>query len=127
MMKSHKITGGGGVQVHVVETGNQRGRPIVFIHGVSQCSLQWSRQLDSSLVEDHRLVALDMRGHGLSDKPRVGYDDSKQWADDLNAVSRRSISIIQSCPAGHTVRLSSSTTSGTTARTDSAVSISSAG
>jgi len=27
-----------------------------------------------------------MRGHGLSDKPRDGYGDSKQWADDLNAV-----------------------------------------
>jgi non-heme chloroperoxidase len=85
-MKSHKITGGGGVQLHVVEAGNPRGRPIVFIHGLSQCWLQWSRQMNSSLVEDHRLVALDMRGHGLSDKPREGYDDSKQWADDLNAV-----------------------------------------
>ena len=85
-MKSHKITGGGGVQLHLVETGNPRGRPIVFIHGASQCWLQWSRQMESTLVEDHRLVALDMRGHGLSDKPRAGYDDSKQWADDVNAV-----------------------------------------
>ena len=85
-MKSHRITGGGGVRLHVVETGNPRGRPIVFIHGASQCWLQWSRQMNSSLVEDHRLVALDMRGHGLSDKPRDGYDDSKQWADDVNAV-----------------------------------------
>jgi non-heme chloroperoxidase len=86
MMKSHRIIGGGGVQLHVVETGNPRGRPILFIHGASQCWLQWSRQMDSSLVEDHRLVALDVRGHGLSDKPRDGYDDSKQWADDVNAV-----------------------------------------
>jgi len=85
-MKSHRITGGGGVQLHVVETGNPRGRPIVFIHGLSQCWLQWSRQMNSSLVEDHRLVALDMRGHGRSDKPRDGYDDSKQWADDVDAV-----------------------------------------
>ena len=29
---------------------------------------------------------MDMRGHGLSDKPREGYDDSRLWADDLNAV-----------------------------------------
>jgi non-heme chloroperoxidase len=86
MMKSRRITGGGGVQLHVVEAGDPRGRPIVFIHGASQCSLQWSRQMNSSLVEDHRLVALDMRGHGLSDKPRDGYDDSKQWADDVHAV-----------------------------------------
>jgi non-heme chloroperoxidase len=69
-----------------VETGNPRGRPILFIHGASQCWLQWNRQTDSSLAEDHRLVALDMRGHGLSDKPRDGYDDSKHWADDVDAV-----------------------------------------
>jgi non-heme chloroperoxidase len=42
--------------------------------------------MNSSLVEDHRLVALDMRGHGLSDKPYDGYNDSKLWADDVNAV-----------------------------------------
>ncbi len=38
-MKTHKITGGGSVQLHVVETGNQRGRPVMFLHGVSQSSL----------------------------------------------------------------------------------------
>ena len=27
-----------------------------------------------------------MRGHGLSDKPRDAYNDSKLWADDINAV-----------------------------------------
>ena len=68
MMKSHRIKGGGGMQLNVVETGNPRGRPIIFIHGAWQCWLQWSRQMNSSLVEDHRLIALDMLGHGLSDR-----------------------------------------------------------
>ena len=85
-MKTHRIAGGGGVQLHVVETGNPQGRPILFIHGASQCHLQWSRQLDSILAENYRLIALDMRGHGLSDKPRNSYGDSKLWADDVNAV-----------------------------------------
>ncbi len=85
-MKTHRIAGGGGVQLHVVETGYPQGRPIVFIHGASQCCLQWTRQMNSSLVKDHRLVALDLRGHGLSEKPPNGYNDSKLWADDLNAV-----------------------------------------
>ena len=85
-MKSHKITGGGGIQLHVVETGNPQGRPILFIHGFSQCWLAWSRQLDSNLAENYRLLAMDLRGHGLSDKPRDGYSDSKLWADDVNAV-----------------------------------------
>ena len=86
MMKSHTITGGGGVQLHVMEAGNPGGRPIVFLHAASQCRLQWSRQMESKLVENHRLVALDMRGHGLSERPREGYDDSRQWADDVHAV-----------------------------------------
>ena len=85
-MKTHRIAGGGGVQLHVVEAGNPSGRPILFIHGFSQSSLAWSRQLDSELARDHRLVAMDLRGHGLSDKPRDAYGDSRLWADDVHAV-----------------------------------------
>ena len=85
-MKTHKVAGGGGVQLHVVEAGNPGGRPVLFIHGISQCSLAWSRQLDSELARDHRLVAMDLRGHGLSDKPRDAYGDSRLWADDVRAV-----------------------------------------
>jgi non-heme chloroperoxidase len=85
-MKLHTITGGGGTQLHVVESGNPQGRPILYIHGFSQCWLAWTRQMNSDLAQDHRLVAMDMRGHGLSDKPLQGYDDSKLWAEDVNAV-----------------------------------------
>ena len=73
-----------GLEMAYVDEG--QGDPIVFLHGVSQCWLQWTRQMNSSLAKDHRLVALDMRGHGLSDKPRDAYGDSKLWADDINAV-----------------------------------------
>ena len=75
----------------------------------------------------HRLVALDLRGHGLSDKPHDAYNDSKLWADDVNAVIQSSTWIIPCSPDGRTVRLSSSTTFGTTARTRSAACNSSAG
>ena len=85
-MKTHRITGGGGCQLHVVETGFPEGRPILFIHGFSECWLAWRRQLNSDLAYHYRLVAIDLRGHGLSDKPRDGYNDSKLWADDINAV-----------------------------------------
>ena len=85
-MNHHKIIGGGGIQLHVVEAGKPTGRPILFIHGFSQCSLAWARQLTSDLADDHRLVAMDIRGHGLSDKPREGYENSQLWADDVNGV-----------------------------------------
>jgi Predicted hydrolases or acyltransferases (alpha/beta hydrolase superfamily) len=42
--------------------------------------------MNSDLADDFRLVAIDLRGHGLSDKPKDGYDDSKLWADDIHAV-----------------------------------------
>src|SRR4030095_14938877 len=86
LLNSHKISGGGGISLHVVETGNPTGRPILFIHGFSQCWLAWNRQLNSDLADDFRLVAMDLRGHGLSDKPLDGYSESRLWADDVNAV-----------------------------------------
>jgi len=85
-MTSHYVVGGGGTRLHVLETGNPQGTPILFIHGFSQCGLCWGRQLNSDLAKDHRLVAMDLRGHGLSDKPRDAYTDSKLWADDVHAV-----------------------------------------
>jgi pimeloyl-ACP methyl ester carboxylesterase len=88
-MKSHKIEGANGARLHVVETGNPKGRPILFIHGFSQSSLAWSRQMNSELAEDFRLVAMDLRGHGWSDKPRdESYVESRCWAEDVNAVIR---------------------------------------
>ncbi|HET7565580.1 MAG TPA: alpha/beta hydrolase [Gemmatimonadaceae bacterium] len=86
MLTNHTVAGGGGVRLHVVETGNSRGQPILFLHGLSQCWLTWSRQLHSDLADEHRLVAMDMRGHGLSERPLNGYAESKLWADDLNAT-----------------------------------------
>ncbi len=85
-MNTHKITGGGGTQLHLTETGNPSGRPILFIHGISQCGLSWGRQMSSDLADDYRLVTMDLRGHGLSDKPADAYGDSKLWADDVNAA-----------------------------------------
>ena len=87
-MRHHTITGGGGTRLHLVETGNPRGQAILFIHGFSQCALAWERQLSSDLAHHYRLIAMDMRGHGDSEKPREGYDNSKFWADDVDASIR---------------------------------------
>jgi pimeloyl-ACP methyl ester carboxylesterase len=87
-MKHHAIAGGGGTLLHLIETGNPDGQAILFIHGFSQCSLAWNRQLSSDLARRYRLVAMDMRGHGASAKPRDAYGDSRLWADDVEAAIR---------------------------------------
>ena len=87
-MRTHRVVGGGGVKLNVVETGDPKGRPVLFIHGFSQSWLAWNKQLESDLADDLRLVAMDIRGHGASDKPQEAeaYMDAKLWADDVNAV-----------------------------------------
>jgi non-heme chloroperoxidase len=78
-LKAHKISGGRNIELHVVETENQRGRPILFLHGASQSWLTWNLQRNSNLADSHRLIAMDLRGHGFSDKPHDAYTDSKLW------------------------------------------------
>jgi pimeloyl-ACP methyl ester carboxylesterase len=42
------------------------GRPIVLIHGNSCSARAFSRQLEGPLGASHRLVAIDLMGHGRS-------------------------------------------------------------
>jgi pimeloyl-ACP methyl ester carboxylesterase len=82
------VTGGRGVRLHVREWGDPDGPPIVFIHGLSQSHLCWYRQYLSDLANEFRLVAFDLRGHGMSEAPLdpEHYADGKLWSDDVAAV-----------------------------------------
>jgi pimeloyl-ACP methyl ester carboxylesterase len=87
-MTTHTVTGGGGLQLHVREWGNANGPPILFIHGWSQNHLCWAKQYESALADEFRLVAFDLRGHGMSDAPLEPehYVDGSLWAADLAAI-----------------------------------------
>ena len=86
--KSYAVRGGGGLRLHVREWGKPDGPPILFIHGWSQNHLCWAKQYESSLADEFRLVAYDLRGHGMSEAPLEPehYTDGKLWADDLAAI-----------------------------------------
>ncbi len=85
-MREHTVKGGGGLRLHVIEAGDPEGPPVLFLHGFSQCRLSWRRQFESDVLRDLRLVAMDFRGHGLSEKPTGVYRDSGIWAQDVHAV-----------------------------------------
>jgi pimeloyl-ACP methyl ester carboxylesterase len=59
-----------GGSIHVVETG--AGPPIVLVHGVTLSVITWARQLNG-LSADHRVIAIDQRGHGPSAAGTDGY------------------------------------------------------
>ena len=85
-LEDHFVFGGGGCRIHVIETGDRSGQPILFIHGFSQSALTWLPQLTSDLAHRYHLVAMDLRGHGASDRPGGGYDSSELWAADVHGV-----------------------------------------
>jgi non-heme chloroperoxidase len=87
-MSNYEVSGGNGIKLNVEEYGNPQGQPILFIHGWTQGVACWTKQINSDLADTYRLVCLDSRGHGKSEKPleMEAYADSKLWADDVAAV-----------------------------------------
>jgi non-heme chloroperoxidase len=77
-----------GVTIAAQAWGNPAGPEILFIHGFSQASLSWQRQVESDLAKEFRMVTYDLRGHGNSDKPLEPekYKESKAWANEVQAV-----------------------------------------
>jgi non-heme chloroperoxidase len=87
-MKIHTVRGGGGLRLHVREWGRADGSPILLIHGFSQNHLCWVKQYESALADEFRLVAFDLRGHGMSEAPLEPehYTYGDLWADDVAAI-----------------------------------------
>jgi len=66
-------------------------RTIVFIHGFGGKAEQWQYQMQKFAL-DSRVIALDMRGHGLSDKPSTGYDMPRIQLDLETALTQLKVS-----------------------------------
>jgi pimeloyl-ACP methyl ester carboxylesterase len=66
-----------GMQLHYVDAGH--GPPIVFIHGLLGSHRDWVAMLDG-LSTHHRVLALDLFGHGASAKPMGDYSLSAHAA-----------------------------------------------
>jgi pimeloyl-ACP methyl ester carboxylesterase len=80
-----KFTSVKGLRLHYLDwkdPANQR--TLVCLHGTSGSAHHFDR-LASNLPNSYRVVALDQRGHGESDKPPRGYD-AITLADDLHAL-----------------------------------------
>ena len=56
-----------GLKLSYLEKNPTIKRTIFFIHGNSGSSLTWSKQFESSLFSEFRLIAFDLPAHGSSD------------------------------------------------------------
>lgn len=81
-----------GVTLSIQEAGDPGGTPVIFVHGLLGSHLSWQAQVDSPVLQRYRLITYDLRGHGQSGHPSAPqmYTDGLRWADDLDAVIRKS-------------------------------------
>ncbi|MFJ4964361.1 Non-heme chloroperoxidase [Streptomyces sp. ADI96-02] len=74
-----------GARVHVELYGPEDAPAVVLAHGWT-CNIRfWDAQI-RDLAADHRVIAYDQRGHGLSPEPGPGGYGTEALADDLEAV-----------------------------------------
>ncbi len=62
-----------GLQLHIREWAGGK-TPFLLVHGLASNSRTWDAVGDLLAAAGHPVIALDQRGHGLSDKPDSGYD-----------------------------------------------------
>jgi pimeloyl-ACP methyl ester carboxylesterase len=89
---------GGAVQV--VEHGPRRGSPIVLLHCFS-CALDWWDGMVPALRREHRVVAVDLLGHGGSEKPGDGYTPENQARVVAQALER--LGVTDATVVGHSL------------------------
>lgn len=67
-----------------------KGKQILCIHGITANSRFWDC-LASALAPHHRVIAMDLRGRGLSDKPPTGYSIEYHCKDILALMNDRGL------------------------------------
>jgi non-heme chloroperoxidase len=91
---------GTGIRMHYAEQGPANGTPIILLHGYSDSWFSYSLVL-SALARDTRVYALDLRGHGNSDRPTSGYQMRDMAADVIASMDAKQI--VRATIVGHSM------------------------
>jgi pimeloyl-ACP methyl ester carboxylesterase len=89
-----------GGELEVVEKGPRDASPIVLIHCFS-CAIDWWSRMMPMLDRDHRVIAVDLLGHGGSEKPTSGYTIPNQA--DLVAQALGRLGVRDAVVVGHSL------------------------
>jgi pimeloyl-ACP methyl ester carboxylesterase len=85
-----------GGDMQVVDKGPRNASPIVLIHCFT-CAIDWWDGMIPWLDRTHRVIALDLRGYGGSEKPSSGYsteDQASFVAEALNRLGVRHATVV---------------------------------
>jgi len=87
---THRVVGQyvevNGVRLHYTDEG--AGEPIILVHGfASNADLNWRLPgIHRRLTSHFRVIAIDLRGHGLSDKPHTSEAYGLEMVEDIAAL-----------------------------------------
>ncbi len=68
-VRVHRHTLRGGATLRIAESGPPEGRPVVLLHGWGASVYMWRDWFVPLAAAGRRVIAVDLPGHGLSDKP----------------------------------------------------------
>jgi len=91
-----KILDLSGGDLEVVEAGPRNGKPIVLIHCFT-CAINYWNGMIPLLARQHRVIAVDLLGHGGSAKPSSGYsipDQANVVAEALGKLGVRDAEVV---------------------------------
>jgi esterase len=77
----------GDLQVHVAEDGDPAAPPLLLVHGIIGSRATWEWLLPE-LTERFRVLRLDLRGHGRSDRAPGAYIAERYVADAIAVLER---------------------------------------
>ncbi|HYP54806.1 MAG TPA: alpha/beta hydrolase [Solirubrobacterales bacterium] len=95
-----RILGLRGGELQVVDRGPREASPIVLVHCFT-CAIDWWDRMIPRLEGEHRVVAVDLLGHGGSEKPKSGYSIESQAALVAEALGR--LGVRDATVAGHSL------------------------
>jgi pimeloyl-ACP methyl ester carboxylesterase len=87
-------------EIQVLDKGPRHAPPIVLIHCFT-CAIDWWDGVIPLLERDHRVIAVDLRGFGGSEKPSSGYSMEEQ--SDLVAEAMRRLGVRDATVVGHSL------------------------
>ncbi|HXR30160.1 MAG TPA: alpha/beta hydrolase [Solirubrobacterales bacterium] len=89
-----------GTELQAIERGPRNASPIVLVHCFT-CAIDWWDGMIPLLAREHRVVAIDLLGHGGSEKPRSGYAIPNQA--DLLAQALGQLGVRKATVVGHSL------------------------
>ncbi|MEU6673834.1 alpha/beta hydrolase [Streptomyces sp. NPDC046925] len=100
------MTAADGIRLHYTQTGDPCGRPVVLLAGFKASAQSWLYQVGPLAAAGHRVLSVDLRGHGQADRPASGVDMARRGQDVrtvLDALDLHDVLAVGGSMGGNTI------------------------